>query len=57
MNKLDEALDKYYERFGKKYPLSICQIRTTDEIVADIEFCINTGCKAKEPIYEENIDY
>ncbi len=57
MNKIDAALNKYYERFGENYPLGISEVRTTDEIISDIERCIETGDKAEEPLYEEYVDY
>ena len=48
-NKLDAALNKYYERFGQNYPLCISKNRTTGEIISDVELCIETGDKAKDP--------
>lgn len=57
MNKLDEALNKYYDRFGENYPLGISENRTTDEIISDVELCIETGDKAEEPSYEDDADY
>ena len=57
VNKIDAALNKYYERFGENYPLGISEVRTTDEIISDIERCIETGDKAEEPLYEEYVDY
>ena len=53
MNKIDAALNKYYEGFGENYPLGISEIRTTDEIISDIEPGIETGDKAEELLYEE----
>lgn len=57
MSKLDTALNRYYELFGENYPLCISENRPTDEIIADIELCIDTGNKAEEPLYEEEADY
>lgn len=57
MSKLDTALNRYYEFFGENYPLCISENRPTDEIIADIELCIDTGNKAEEPLYEEEADY
>lgn len=57
MNKLDAALNKYYERFGENYPLCISENRTTGEIISDVELCIETGTKAEEPLYEDDADY
>lgn len=53
MSKLEAALDKYYKKFGKNYPLCIWENRTSDEIIADIEVCIDTETKAQEPVYED----
>jgi len=57
MSKIDIALDRYYEKFGENYPLCISETRTADEIIADIELCIDTGNKAEEPLYEDDADY
>ena len=58
MNKLDTALNRYYEKFGKNYPLCICGNRASEEIIADIELCIDTETEAQEPVYEyEDADY
>ena len=57
MKKLDKALKKYYEHFGENYPLCISGIRNEEELIEDIELCIDTG-KTAEPIkYEEELDY
>lgn len=53
MNKLDAALNRYYERFGENYPLGISESRTKDELIADIELCIDTGRKAEEASYDD----
>lgn len=37
--------------------LGISEIRTTDEIISDIEPGIETGDKAEELLYEEYVDY
>lgn len=57
MSELDKMLNKYYVKFGENYPLSISGNIDTDEIIADIEFCINTESKAEPPSYEESVDY
>lgn len=57
MSKLDKALDKYYQRFQKKYPLCIADTRTTEEIIEEIEFCVDSGNEAEDPIYEIDADY
>lgn len=57
MNRLDAALNKYYECFGESYPLCTSETRTTEEIIEDIELCIDTESKAEEPSYEDDADY
>lgn len=57
MSRLDEVLNKYQDHFKKKYPLCVTDTRTTEEIIEDIEFCIDTGNEADEPSYEEELDY
>ncbi len=57
MSDLETALDKYYERFEENYPLGISDARTEDEMIADIELCVDTGHKAVGFPYEDDIDY
>ena len=53
---MEEALQKYYEAFGKHYPLVITSQLSDDEIIKDINRCIADGKQAEEPEYEdENI--
>lgn len=54
---LEKALDKYYEHFGKNYPLCIAESKDEKEIIAEIELCISSGKEAPEPVYEENEEY
>lgn len=54
---LDEALQAYYERFGENYPLCIADDKSEEEIIDDIELCIEKN-KVAEPLdYEEDNDY
>lgn len=57
MNRLDVALNKYYDNFGENYPLGIQETRTVEEIIEDIEHCIDIERKAEEPSYEADEDY
>jgi len=57
MKTLDEALEAYYEQFGKNYPLCVSGSRSNEDIIADIEICIDTNTEAEQPIYDEDVDY
>lgn len=54
---LEEALNDYYEHFGENYPLMITGSVPVDEIIDDIEQCIEKNEKAEEPKYEDEADY
>lgn len=57
MSNLDKALDAYYEHFDVNYPLGIAATMSEDEIIDDIERCIETNEKAEDPEYDDNADY
>ncbi len=57
MKTLDEALNAYYNHFGENYPLCITSSKTTEEIIDEIELCIDTNEKADEPVYEDELEY
>lgn len=57
MKTLDAALEAYYEHFGENYPLCISGGRSNEEIIADIELCIDTDTEAEQPSYEDEVDY
>lgn len=57
MKTLDAALEAYYEHFGMNYPLCISGGRSNEEIIADIELCIDTDTEAEPPSYEDEADY
>ena len=57
MKTLDEALEAYYEQFGKNYPLCVSGNRSNEDIIADIELCIDTNTEVEHPIYDEDVDY
>jgi hypothetical protein len=57
LNKLDKALKKYYEYFDENYPLCISDTRNEQEIIEDIELCIDTGKVAEPIVYDEELDY
>lgn len=54
---LEKALDAYREHFGENYPLLITGTASEDEIIDEIERCIEMNEKAKEPEYEDDVDY
>lgn len=55
-NKIEEALEMYFNVFGKKYTIMITSQMSDDEIVADIMECIESK-KEQEPFRydDENI--
>ncbi len=57
MTDLNIALNLYYEHFGENYPLCVSGTRGTEEIIADIELCIDTAKMAEPPEYEDDADY
>ncbi len=57
MKNLEQALEKYSEHFGTNYPLCISGNRTNEEIIEDIELCIDTDTEAEQPSYEDDADY
>lgn len=57
MNKLEKALNQYYEYFDSNYPLSPSDNRLESEVISDIELCIETGKEAKEVAFEDDADY
>ena len=54
---IDDALKRYYDHFGENYPLMIVDAKTDREIIEDINRCIETNTKAKEPVYDDKCDY
>lgn len=54
---LEKALKEYEEKFSKPYPLAIGRGMTEKETINDIKRCIKSGKEAKEPEYEEDVDY
>ncbi len=57
MTDLDKVLELYYKRFGENYPLCVSGTRETEEIIADIELCIDSGRPAEPFEYEDDVDY
>lgn len=54
---LEKALDAYREHFGENFPLLITGTASEDEIIDEIERCIETNKKAEEAEYEDGVDY
>ena len=54
---MEEALEKYYKRFGENFPLMIVGSMNDKEIIDRIELCIEKGIPEKEPEYDEDADY
>ena len=57
MKNLETTLNEYYKKFGRNYPLGISGNRSNEEIIADVELCIDTNTEAEQPEYEEDAEY
>ena len=57
MAKLEKALQQYMETFDENYPLVVTIGMSDNEIIDDIEQCIQSGKLAEPPAFEEDIDY
>lgn len=57
MTKLEKALQQYVEAFHENYPLIATMEMSDDEIISDIEQCIQSGKLAEPPVFEEDVDY
>lgn len=57
MINIDKALNAYFDHFGENYPLGITATMSEDEIIDDIERCIEANEKAKDPQYEDEAYY
>lgn len=55
--KLDEALDRYFEKFNTPYPMFFTSQKTENEVIAEIEKAIKTGKKCKPPEIDLEDDY
>lgn len=51
---VQQALNEYKEYFGVNYFFYIGHEKTDQEIIEEIENCIKTGKKQKEPQYDED---
>lgn len=56
MNRIDELLDKYEERFDECFPLMLCKGMDDDTLCTVIEDCLDKG-KAYAPDIDQNADY
>lgn len=54
---MEEALNRYREKFGENYPMMIVGMQTDEEIIRRINHCIDTNTPEEEPKYEEGADY
>ena len=55
--KLEEALKAYEDCFGESYFFYMGFTKTDQEIIEEIQKCIKTGKKQKEPRYNEDKIY
>ena len=53
----EKALQQYMEAFDENYPLVAIMGMFDDEIIDDIEQCIQSGKPAEPPAFEEDVDY
>lgn len=55
---LQEALDAYFDHFGKNYPIVVSRNNgTAEEIAETIRKCIENDTPAPEPEYRDDRDY
>jgi hypothetical protein len=54
---MEEALERYYQKFGENYPLMIADTKTDEEIIERINRCIKTNQPESEPEYNDGSDY
>lgn len=54
---IKEALQSYMNTFDENYPLVASMEMSDDEIIDDIEQCIQSGTPAEPPTLEDDIDY
>lgn len=54
---MEEALNRYYQHFGERYPLMIADTKTDEEIIKRINHCIETDKPETEPEYNDDEDY
>ena len=54
---IEKALQQYMEAFDENYPLVATMGMSDDEIIDDIEQCIQSGTPAEPPAFEEDVDY
>lgn len=54
---MEDALRRYYQRFGKNYPLIVSDTKSDEEIIARINDCIENNQLEAEPEYTDNADY
>lgn len=57
MEELEKKLSEYREAFGENYPLAFGSLQSNDDVIADIDRCIESGEKAKGPEYEDGVYY
>ena len=54
---MEDALRRYYQRFGENYPLIVSDTKSDEEIIARINDCIENNQLEAEPEYTDNADY
>jgi hypothetical protein len=54
---IETWLDRYYEKFDENYPLMITSMLSDDEIIGDIQMCLENGTPTKPVELDEDLDY
>ena len=54
---IEKALQQYIEVFDENYPLVATMGMSDDEIIDEIEQCIQSGKTSEPPEFEEDVDY
>lgn len=56
-NEFKKWLNIYFDVFGENYPILPVDSQTDEEIINNIQKCIETNIPAKEYEYEDGCDY
>ena len=56
MREIDEALQAYEERFGERFPTEAMGLASAEEVLAEIQRCLEVGEAAKLD-YDPTADY
>lgn len=54
---LKQALEEYYIKFGKNFPICITDTSSDNEIIEKIKKSIKNNKEEQEPDFEDDFDY